>query len=410
MADRASPTQLRNILYRLLFARSYGHVARCSDRKPTAMTAMTSAAWTRAPKLRQRCNLLKWCGVTLLLVCALALRSTWLLLCFGRAAAQRVASGCELIVSIEGETQCLAVHNAPHANRHGHHTVDAVYTWVNPTDPDWRRTRRTASGTTFGHFGKDDLSDARRFNNGVYPDAELCASLELLRTNMPWIRHVWIVTMRPQRPTCAHPGMRVVHHDELGLPLTFNIFSIETRLQHIPGMSERFVYMNDDFYVMNPMPASAFFAADGRPIVWTEPFDVGHLFRTCVHTCDATNRLILPLMHGKRMLSVLHGPKGVTISMLNSTASIRSLKCKVEESTRSIMRSHGDFMTIVAAQNLAVVSGTALLSTSIPTFEMVDTVPRVPFRRSVDIACINGAVFNTAEDIALFRKALWLKP
>ena len=216
--------------------------------------------------------------------------------------------------------------------------------------------------------------------------------------------------MRPQRPTCIHPGVRVVHHDEVGLPLTFNTLSINTRLQHIPGLSERWIYMNDDFYVMNPMQATAFFAADGRPIVWTEPLDIGHMFRTCVHSCDATNRLILPLMHGKRMLSVLHGPKGVTISMLNSTASIRSLKCKVEESTRSIMRSDDDFMTVVAAQNLAVVSGTALLSTSIPTFEMVDTVPRVPFRRSVDIACINGAVFNTAEDIALFRKALWLKP
>ena len=175
-------------------------------------------------------------------------------------------------------------------------------------------------------------------------------------------------------------------------------------------MSERFVYMNDDFYVMNPMPASAFFAADGRPIVWTEPFDVGHMFRTCVHSCDATNRLILPLMHGKRMLSVLHGPRGVTISMLNSTASIRSLKCKVEESTQHIIRSHADFMIFPAAQNLAVVSGTALLSTAVPTFRMVDEVQAVPFRHSVDIACINGNVLNTEEDVARFRASLRLKP
>eukprot|EP00964_Phaeocystis_antarctica_P095747 scaffold62164_cov63-Phaeocystis_antarctica.AAC.1 len=55
------------------------------------------------------------------------------------------------------------------------------------------------------------------------------------------------------------------------------------------------------------------------------------------------------------------------------------------------MRSDDDFMTVVAAQNLAVVSGTALLSTSIPTFEMVDTVPRVPFRRSYAAAWISRA-------------------
>ena len=204
--------------------------------------------------------------------------------------------------------------------------------------------------------------------------------------------------------------MRVVHHDEVGLPLTFNTLSINTRLQHIPGLSERWIYMNDDFYVMNPIQAPAFFAADGRPIVWTEPLDIGHMFRTCVHSCDATNRLILPLMHGKRMLSVLHGPRGVTISMLNSTASIRSLKCKVEESTRSIMRSDDDFMIFPAAQNLAVVSGTALLSTAVPTFQMVDGVQAVPFRHSVDIVCINGNVLNTEENVARFRASLRLKP
>ena len=204
--------------------------------------------------------------------------------------------------------------------------------------------------------------------------------------------------------------MRVVHHDELGLPVTFNSISIETRLQHIPGVSERFVYMNDDFFVLKRMPASAFFAVDGRPIVWTEPFDVGHFFRTCVHSCDATNRLILPLMHGKRMLSFLHGPRSLTASMLNATVSLPSLKGKVEESTQHIIRSHDDFMIFPAAQNLAVVSGTALLSTAVPTFQMVDGVQAVPFRHSVDIVCINGNVLNTEEDVARFRASLRLKP
>jgi hypothetical protein len=371
---------------------------------------------------REKCGFLKCCWMSipipagcLFLFLFLFLSTAALLFTsFGRTVVESVTSSCTLIISIDGEAQCLRVHNSRHTDHHSHtdshHVVDAVFSWVNPTDPGWRLKRRNASGTTFGNFGADDLSDARRFNNGGYPDVELCASLELLLTNMPWLRHVWVLTMRPQRPTCVHPKMRVVHHDEVGLPVTFNIFSIETRLQNIPGLSERFVYMNDDFYVMNPMPVSAFFALDGRPIAWTEPLDIGHIFRTCVHNCDVTNRLVLPLMHGKRMLSLLHGPKGLTISMLKSTVSHPSLKDKAYESTRRIMRSYDDFMTIVAAQNLAVVSGTALLSTSIPTFEMVDTVPRVPFRRSVDIACINGAVFNTAEDVALFRKALWLKP
>ena len=110
------------------------------------------------------------------------------------------------------------------------------------------------------------------------------------------------------------------------------------------------------------------------------------------------------------MLSLLHGPKGLTVSMLNSTVSLPSLKGKAEESTRRITRSHDDFMAIVAAQNLAVISGTALLSSAVPKFQMIDEVRTVPFHRSVDIACINGNVLNTEEDVARFRASLRLTP
>eukprot|EP00964_Phaeocystis_antarctica_P095613 scaffold62050_cov82-Phaeocystis_antarctica.AAC.1 len=78
---------------------------------------------------------------------------------------------------------------------------------------------------------------------------------------MPWIRTIWILTMRPQRPTCIHSGMRVVHHDEVGLPLTFNTLSINTRAATHTG-SERAV----DLYGVRPkVPRSAGAAAHARP-------------------------------------------------------------------------------------------------------------------------------------------------
>ena len=333
---------------------------------------------------------------------------------FGRTVVESVTSSCTLIISIDGEAQCLRVHNSRHTDHHSHtdshHVVDAVFSWVNPTDPGWRLKRRNASGTTFGNFGADDLSDARRFNNGGYPDVELCASLELLLTNMPWLRHVWVLTMRPQRPTCVHPKMRVVHHDEVGLPVTFNSNSIETSVHNIPGLSKRFVYLNDDFYVLRPMPASAFFAADGRPIVWAEPFDEPfQLTRTCVHSCAVGLRLMRPLMHGASMLSLLHAPRALTVAILNETFSLPSLQSEVRETKyRHLTRSDDDLRVMDVAQNLAVVVGTALLSTAVPTFRMIDGVSTAPFDRSVDLACINGAVFDTAEDVARFRASLRL--
>ena len=49
-------------------------------------------------------------------------------------------------------------------------------------------------------------------------------------------------------------------------------------------------------------------------------------------------------------------------------------------------------------------------SRAVPTFQMIDEVRSVPFHRSVDIACINGNVLNTEEDVARFRASLRLTP
>ena len=333
----------------------------------------------------------------------------------GQALAKSVTGTCKLTISVEGVAQCRRTYPRRHHTDLGF-PIDAVYTWVDPTDLDWRKKWHATVGGTFGEFGANEpsdgaghLSDARRFNNGEYPDGELCASLELLQTHMPWIRHVWVLTMRPQRPTCTHPRMRVVHHDEVGLPDTFNAHSIETSVHKIPGLSEQFVYLNDDFYVLRPIPASTFFAADGRPFVWTEDLHFGQLFWRCEHACAVTNELVLPLLHGKRMLTRLHAPAALTISMLNATVSHPSLKAAVHETMLHLKRSDSDFIVFLAAQNLAVVWGTALLQTDNPRYERVDEVPSAPFRRDkVVFACINSADFDDRDDVALLRAALRL--
>ena len=348
------------------------------------------------------------CGLAaLLLAGAGALRATSV----GRAAAEGLASGCAVVASVDGESRCVHTDTNRKAYNYGRNEgIDAVFTWVNPLDPAWRHQKHQLVNGFAYMPDRSDLSDERRFNNGVYPEAELCASLDLLLVHMHWIRYVWILTARPQRPTCAHPGMRIVHHDEVGLPATFNSGSIETSVHLIPGLSARFVYLNDDVYVLRPMPASAFFSADGRPIVWTEPFHLDHLFRTCVHTCAATNKLVRPLLRGKSMLHLLHGPRALTVTMLNATASLPSLARAVRETkVLHLTRRYDDFLVINAALSLAVAGGAALLSTAVPTLRMVDGVRSAPFHRNVDIACVNGAVLDTADDIARLRASLRLK-
>lgn len=144
--------------------------------------------------------------------------------------------------------------------------VDAVVTWVDASCPLWQeaRTRYAADAPAF------------RFSPAEAPEAEVDLCLSLLVQNLPWLRRIWLVTMRPQKPSClSRPELKdrvsLVHHDEIfpsthHLP-TFSSHTIEANLCRIPGLAEKFVYFNDDMYVLRPLPESIFFDA-GRPIAW----------------------------------------------------------------------------------------------------------------------------------------------
>jgi hypothetical protein len=150
--------------------------------------------------------------------------------------------------------------------------VDAVYTWVNPNDPQWVASYNQ-------HVGGD--RSAKRFNNGVRADAELQTSVELLLKNCPWVRTVHIATARPQVPSflekeawgrelVAKGKVRVVHHDEFfhkpeALPV-FNSHAIEANLHRIPNLAPLWLYLNDDMMVSKPQRPSAFFHGD-KPVV-----------------------------------------------------------------------------------------------------------------------------------------------
>ena len=86
--------------------------------------------------------------------------------------------------------------------------------------------------------------------------------LALLRLHLPWLRRIYVLTRSPQIPDCLAPDEIVVHHDALGLGQTFNSHAIEASLHRIPGLSEHFLYCNDDFYVRRPVSRRAFFSTE----------------------------------------------------------------------------------------------------------------------------------------------------
>ncbi len=97
---------------------------------------------------------------------------------------------------------------------------------------------------------------------------ELRYSMRSVWANCGWARRIFVVTAG-HTPSCwltNHPDVQVIDHSAIlpadALP-TFNSHAIEASLHRIPGLSEHFVYFNDDMLVGRPLRPEVFFTANG---------------------------------------------------------------------------------------------------------------------------------------------------
>ena len=141
--------------------------------------------------------------------------------------------------------------------------IDAVYTWVDGSDPAFRAAFRRHAGA-MPHRYRD---------NG-----ELRCSLRSLWRHAAWVRRVHILTngQAPRWLDCSHPRIRLVPHaavfpDADCLP-TFNSHAIETCLHRIPDLSGRFLYWNDDFFLCRDVRREDFFTPEGGQKVFADDF------------------------------------------------------------------------------------------------------------------------------------------
>ncbi|MEU5874824.1 stealth family protein [Glycomyces sp. NPDC047369] len=151
--------------------------------------------------------------------------------------------------------------------------VDAVYMWVDGDDPVWAAKRA-------GYLGEGVSKIASAASNFVSRD-ELKYSLRSLHAFAPYIRNVYIVTAG-QTPHWLDPeaeGVRIVDHSEIFadpsvLPV-FNSQAIEAQLHRIPGLSDRYLVLNDDTFFRRPSTPSNFFHANGIIRLPFSPAQIG---------------------------------------------------------------------------------------------------------------------------------------
>jgi len=138
--------------------------------------------------------------------------------------------------------------------------IDVVYTWVDDQFPGYRELLARYQATPH-----DRNPNRTRDNLDL-----LKYSLRSLHRFAPWARRVHLVTCRPQVPAWldpAAPGLSIVHHDDFMEPAmlpTFNSFAIVSCLADLPGLSRRFLYVEDDMLFGNAVTPADFAEADGR--------------------------------------------------------------------------------------------------------------------------------------------------
>lgn len=144
--------------------------------------------------------------------------------------------------------------------------VHAVYTWVDDTDPVWTADKERWLAESDNVRGES--YHASRFRNRD----ELKFSLRSIEKHAQFISKIYIVTngQVPDWLRLNDEKLEIVSHktifeDHSGLP-TFNCFAIESCLHRIPGLSEHFIYLNDDFFFGRPVQYGDFFTREGKPV------------------------------------------------------------------------------------------------------------------------------------------------
>jgi hypothetical protein len=148
-----------------------------------------------------------------------------------------------------------------------------VFTYVDGGDPAHvekrRRFERLYPDSAIRRDTRADRNlEARYVNVG-----EIAFSVRSVVKYLPWVRTIFIVADSQVPPVSRHliesGRVRVVDHREVipaeYLP-TFSSRVIESCLHRIPGLSEVFLYNNDDYMHFSPVPRGAFYevTAEGR--------------------------------------------------------------------------------------------------------------------------------------------------
>lgn len=140
--------------------------------------------------------------------------------------------------------------------------IDIVYLWVDGADPAWGE-RRSRAWADWAARHPRQLAVHGNVSGRYRDNGELRFNLRALEKFFPEHGHIYLVTDR-QAPAWLRPSARLtlVDHRDLIPAAAMPVFDsghIESYLHHIPGLAERFIYLNDDVFFGQPVDPAYWF-------------------------------------------------------------------------------------------------------------------------------------------------------
>lgn len=282
--------------------------------------------------------------------------------------------------------------------------VDLVYTWVDGSDPDWRRRKtQVTEALDPDHLVVDSDVDSRFLSRD-----ELRYSLRSVAQFADFVNHIYLVTDRqvPRWLDPTTPGLTVVDHTEIfgdrGKLPTFNSHAIEARLHHISGLSEHYVYMNDDFLFGRLVESSAFFHANELAKFFLSPAVIAHEHLSVDRAANNARGLLMERF-GRRVANKMkHAPYPQRRSVLEAmerdfpeaferTAS-NQLRNPTDIPVASSMSHYYGFFT---RQAVPATIANAYIDLGAP--DRRDRLAEIAATRDYDVICLNDTT-TTAND------------
>lgn len=134
------------------------------------------------------------------------------------------------------------------------HEIDFVVTWLDSCDPEWKKQYEYYMPSAKGDKGKGRFRDMNFFQYWF----------RAVEKYAPWVHKIYLITNGkfPDWINKNNPKLVLVKHEDYMpkecLP-TFNSCAIELHMHRIKGLSEHFVYFNDDILLNGPITPDYYF-------------------------------------------------------------------------------------------------------------------------------------------------------